>query len=65
MPYDSSNHLVDAIRDVLKRHGEHEMLVCWLGLEKGKDETWEPIERVMEDMPGILEDNLHPVGEKV
>lgn len=62
--YDSSYHLVDDIRGMNKQEKrEYEMLVCWLGFEEGKEETWEPVARVMEDMSGILEDFLHSAGQ--
>lgn len=35
------------------------MLVSWMGFQEGQDNTWEPLELVVEDMVEILEDYLH------
>lgn len=40
------------------------MLVCWSDVEEGKDETLKPTARVMEGIPGILEDVLHTAGQR-
>lgn len=40
------------------------MMVSWLGFEQEPEETWKPLTRVMEDIPGIPEDYLYSSGEQ-
>lgn len=61
---DLSCHLVDIIRGVQNCQGIYEMLVCWWGFKNGQDETRKSIARVMDVVPGNLEDFIHPSGEE-
>lgn len=62
--YDTSYHLVDSIRGIRKKGSEYDVLMKWLGFEKGNDKTWEAHSSVKEDMPGTLEDYLHSAGDR-
>lgn len=49
------------------RNAEERMRINveWDGLPARKDWTWEPIEQVREDLPGMLEDYLAAEGHRV
>ena len=53
-----------AIRAIRERDGEIELNVEWDGLPDSVDMTWEPLERLHEDLPGMVEDFLHSSGQR-
>lgn len=61
--YDMMTQIVDRIKGVRKRKGKYELLVAWMGYEEG-DNTWEPIETMLEDIPGVVEDYMYTAGDR-
>lgn len=62
--YDLTYHLVDEIRGIRKRKGSYEVLIRWMGLNNDDEMTWEPLENIRDDLPGILEDDLYTPGDR-
>lgn len=61
--YETMTHIVKEIRGVRERDGEYEVLVEWLGCERS-DDTWEPVQVMVEDVPGLVQDYLYTAGER-
>lgn len=55
--YETITQKVEGFGDVRGNKGEYKVLVEWLGWERS-DDTWEPVEVMVEDVPGLRED--HP-----
>ncbi len=49
---------------IRKNKGEVEVQVEWEGLPDTSDRTWEPLEQIMADIPGVLEEFLHTAGDR-
>lgn len=62
--FDTTYHLVDEIKGVRKRKGSYEVTVKWLGFDDDEDMTWDPIDNIRDDLPGILEDFLYTPKER-
>lgn len=54
---------MEEVRKVRKRKGKYEVLVKWLGYAEA-DDTLEPINSMLEDMPGMVENHLYTPGER-
>lgn len=54
--FNTSYHLINDIRDIRNHKGEFEVLIMWARFEGDTDITWEPLHRIKEDVPGVLED---------
>lgn len=61
--YDEAFHSVDGIEEVRNRRGDYELLFLWLGFEED-DKTWEPLNTMMQDVPGVVEDYLYSAGDR-
>lgn len=62
--YESRYETAEALKGIRDRDGNIEVLVEWSGLPDESDFTWEPIARIFEDLPGMLEDFLHSSGQR-
>ena len=54
----------EALRDINDYDGELKVHDEWQGLPDDVDMTWEPVNQVHEDMPGLLDDFLHTSGKR-
>lgn len=52
------------ICSIREHDGNVEVQVEWDGLPADEDFTWEPVEQVSKDLPGILPDFLHNSGQR-
>lgn len=50
------------MKDIRRWDDRIQILVEWIGLPDEVDQTWEPLEMVLEDLPGFLEDVLGTAG---
>lgn len=57
-------NLVEPTKNVRKRQVGYEVLEGWVGFEKCKDETWEPMRQMLEGFPRMLEDFLHMTDDR-
>ena len=61
---ETNYEVAQTIRTLCDREGGLMVQVEWEGLPDSLDFTWEPLERVFEDLPGMLEDFLHTAGDR-
>ena len=52
------------IRDIRRKDNSFEFMIEWEGLPDSVDMTWEPLETVKEDLPGILQDYLYTANKR-
>lgn len=57
-PLENAYHIIDCIEDIRKGSGQFEAKIEQLGYEEDGF-IWEPSLHVKEDVPGLLEDDLH------
>lgn len=53
-----------ALTDIREEKEGLQLQVEWEGLPDAVDLTWEPIEQVLEDLPGLLEAFLHTAAKR-
>lgn len=55
----TSIQTIETIHDIKQSDGGFFVLIEWQGLPDTSEFTWEPLQQVFEDAPGIFEDFLH------
>lgn len=63
--YDSTYHLGNSLSAVRKHKGKYEVRVEWTGFQNGVDTTWEPVQKIRDDVPELLDEFLHTGRDRV
>ena len=56
--------MAKCIRDIRRKDTSFEFMIEWEGLPDSVDMTWEPLETVKEDLPGIIQDYLYTANKR-
>lgn len=62
---EASVQILKHIHAIRKKNNEYEVQFEWEGLPQTNDWSWEPIDSIREDVPGVLEDFLHTAGNRL
>ena len=61
---ESKYQIAEGIKDIRNENSTIKILIQWEGLPDDMDWTWEPVNQVYDDLPGLLQDFLHTAGKR-
>lgn len=62
--FDDKYHLLESITGVRRRKETYEVIIRRAEYETTNKDTWEPVDQIRKDMPGVMEEYLHAAGEQ-
>ena len=59
-----SGYVVEAIVDHRKHHGKWQLKIKWEGFEDAGEDSWEPLERLIADVPALVRTYVKTISDK-